>query len=114
MEAKRTVTVVITLTTINKPIILEALIKDFNDTGQQRGNSRIVMGDRKSPSENKSYCAGLECPPLFSISYFLEIEQQETHFAKEYPRLYKHIPENSLHVGILSNIRSRRKTMSLL
>lgn len=87
-------TVAITLTTINKPIILEALIKDFNDTGCKEEIHVIVMGDRKSPSENKSYCAGLECPPLFSISYF-EIEQQETHFAKEYPRLYKHIPENS-------------------
>jgi hypothetical protein len=86
--------IAVTLTTINKPVLLEAFIALIgkHGTGEARVDF-IVVGDQKTPSGVDRYIDGLNgrSPSRF---IYLGLEQQERMFGG-LTRLWQHIPVNS-------------------
>lgn len=87
--------IAITLTTINKPSILEDIIEDLEKNPLNESVHIIIMGDNKSPKENKKYCSELDKKGLDLIIDYFDIEDQKKHFKNKYSDIYKHIPENT-------------------
>ncbi len=87
--------IAITLTTINKPTIIKNIIDDLEKNPYKDFVHIIIMGDHKSPKENKEYCSNLNTKGLdIKIDYF-DISDQDRYFQKKYPNLYRHIPKNT-------------------
>jgi hypothetical protein len=87
--------IAITLTTINKPTIIENIIEDLVQNPFKDSIHVIIMGDNKSPSDNKKYCSEVNTRGVdIKIDYF-DIEDQNKYFKSKYPNLYQHIPENT-------------------
>ena len=63
--------IAITLTTINKPTIIKNIIDDLEKNPYKDSVHIIIMGDHKSPKENKEYCSNLNTKGLdIKIDYF--------------------------------------------
>tara|TARA_A100001015_G_scaffold318784_1_gene439701 strand:- start:1231 stop:2328 length:1098 start_codon:yes stop_codon:yes gene_type:complete len=85
----------ITMTTINKPTIIEDLIKDLQSHPLDDHLHIIIMGDKKSPKENKLFCSDIDTFDLdVKIDYY-DLADQESLFKSRYSNLYNHIPVNS-------------------
>lgn len=81
----------ICITTINRPIFLEKLIDNGKRYGYNDFNI-IVIGDYKSPYENKSYLKKLSKKTKIDIRY-MDIKDQKL-FLKKYSKLNKILPYN--------------------
>ncbi len=73
-------------TTINIPKALKRYIKDFEKYGREF--EVVVVGDKKSPSGTKQYCAGLP------HTVYLNINDQKKMFS--HLPIYEYIPFNSI------------------
>lgn len=90
----------IVTTTIYVPKLLDSYVADAKR--HKRDVFFIVIGDKKTPPETESYCAGLAQRTGFRVEYF-SVERQEK-YLKKYPALKKHLPYNCIqrrNVGIL-------------
>lgn len=86
--------IAVTLTTINKPSLLEdflGLMQRFGTGGDEV--DYIVVGDRKTPSGVDSFVQGLNGRTSSKFLY-LDIAEQEKRFS-HLTRLWKHIPVDS-------------------
>ncbi|HEX6488862.1 MAG TPA: hypothetical protein VF137_08350 [Candidatus Dormibacteraeota bacterium] len=91
----------IVTTTIYVPKLLENYIEDAVAGGH--GDTRfIVIGDRKTPPEAKSYSAGLAAEHGVSLEFQDPDDQVE--YLERYPELLDHLPWNSIqrrNIGLL-------------
>ena len=84
--------VAITLTTINKPEVLEEYLKNINHYGHN-DIEVIVVGDRKTPSGVDQYCNELSKKSGIIIKY-MDIEFQKD-YLRRFPALDAYIPYDS-------------------
>lgn len=78
-------------TTINRPTFLENLIKNGKRHGYNNFNI-IVIGDYKSPPENKDYLQNLSKKTKIEI-YYMDVKEQKN-FLRKYRNLDKILPYN--------------------
>mgnify|MGYP003950854175 CR=1 FL=1 len=83
----------ITLTTINKPLVIEDYLKNIKHY-DHKNIEIIIVGDKKTPADVKEFC--LKLSKQYSILVnFLDIKFQED-YLKKYPDLAKYLPYNHI------------------
>jgi len=88
-------------TTINVPKLLQGYAKSVRRY-RHLDTHFVVVGDKKTPSAAKSFCARLEKRSGVPIHFF-DLKQQED-YLKKYPELNRRLPYNSIqrrNIGIL-------------
>ncbi len=79
-------------TTINIPIFLKNICENIKKF-KHKNIFFLVLADRKTPIEAKSYCKKISKKFKIKIIY-LDIEKQDLYFKKKYKNLYSLIPYN--------------------
>jgi len=90
----------IVTTTINVPKVLDKYARNAQFYGHS-DLSFVVIGDKKTPVEARSFCSGIAAD-LFPCEY-LGIEDQQS-YLERYPALWRHLPFNSIqrrNIGLL-------------
>ena len=82
----------ITITSINKPTVIEAYLKNIQKFAHQDVEI-IIIGDKKTPSGVAEYCEKLSTQSSVIIKYF-DVEHQ-INYLKKFPELNKYLPYNS-------------------
>lgn len=82
----------ITLTTIQKPAVIEFFLQDIRKYGHE-DIEIIIVGDEKTPAETNEYCQALDRKYSIPISYFDLTFQQK--YLRRFHCLSEHIPFNS-------------------
>ncbi len=82
----------ITITTINKPTVIESYLKNILNYGHQDVEI-IIVGDKKTPSGVGDYCAKISRESLITVKY-LDVDFQKN-YLKKFPDLEKYLPYNS-------------------
>lgn len=84
--------IAITITTINKPMVIESYIKNIK-TYEHENVQIIIVGDKKTPSGVGEYCKNLTKKCGIIIQY-IDISFQKD-YLKKFPELKKYLPYNS-------------------
>jgi hypothetical protein len=83
----------IVTTTINVPEFLDAYCRDALECRREE-LCFVIVGDRKTPDEAKTYCERLEKLYGFPMEYFSVERQQE--YLRDFPELDDYLPYNSV------------------
>jgi len=86
------VKVAITITTINKPTVIESFLKNIQKYEHQYVDI-IVVGDKKTPSGISEYCDSLANQKVCGVKFF-DLEFQNR-YLKKFSDLDKYLPYNS-------------------
>lgn len=91
-KSNKSMSTAITITTINKPIVIESYIKNVKRF-EHKNVQIIVVGDNKTPSGVREYCQNLTKKYGIIIQYF-DINFQKD-YLKRFPELDKYLPYDS-------------------